>query len=391
MPYAALSGFVERSSSDRDLVHRFSNGEVVHRLDPIGGWCSRGWAIVADMERLLRAVSNTPGIQAAILTRAQVIKAGYDDKEIRRLIRRGVWRRLRRGVYLPRAVWLALDDVGRHRLEICAALWTVRKPTVLSHVSAAVAHGLDLHEPDLSLVHVTRPALSSPRTEAGICHHTGRLGDDCVQDIDGVTVTSVARTVIDVARTSSFEAGVVLADSALRSGSTRDDLQAQLHACADWSGARLARRVVSFADGGAESVGESLARLAFAEQGLPPPELQVELYQPSGTLCARTDFAFLDHWTVAEFDGKRKYYRDLADHEDPGEIVWREKRREDEIRERFGFEVVRVTWSDVLPRNRASLAGRMRAAFSRAAERRSLLSRHQDFGGRVVLRSRDAA
>lgn len=347
--------------------------------------------MVAHMERLLHAVSDTRGIHASILTRAQVIKAGYDDKEIRRLIRRGVWRRLRRGVYVPSSVWQSLDAVDRHRLEIRAALWTVRKPTVLSHVSAAVAHGLDLHEPDLSVVHVTRSDLHSPRSEAGIRHHTGRLDDGSVQDIDGIAVTSIARTVIDVARTSSFEVGVVLADSALRRGSTHDELRAQLLACADWSGARLARRVVSFADSGADSVGESLARLAFAEQGLPTPELQVELYRPSGALHARTDFAFLEHWTVAEFDGKRKYYRGLADHEDPGEIVWREKRREDEIRERFGFEVVRVIWSDVLPRNRAGLADRMRAAFARGAERRLWMSEHENFDGRVVLRSHDAA
>jgi hypothetical protein len=43
----------------------------------------------------------------------------------------------------------------------------------LSHTSAALAHGLALWEPDLSLVHVTRLDGGAGRTEAGVQHHEG--------------------------------------------------------------------------------------------------------------------------------------------------------------------------------------------------------------------------
>lgn len=50
---------------------------------------------------------------------------------------------------------------------------------------------------------------------------------------------------------------------------------------------------------------------------------------------------------IGEFDGKVKYGRLLKPGETPGDTVFREKRREDALRE-LGYIVVRWIWDDLL-------------------------------------------
>ncbi|HET9117119.1 MAG TPA: hypothetical protein VFN75_03425, partial [Pseudonocardiaceae bacterium] len=50
--------------------------------------------------------------------------------------------------------------------------------------------------------------------------------------------------------------------------------------------------------------------------------------------------------TVGEFDGKSKYGRLLRPGQDPAEVVYAEKLREDAIRAQT-WEVVRWTWADL--------------------------------------------
>jgi hypothetical protein len=61
----------------------------------------------------------------------------------------------------------------------------------------------------------------------------------------------------------------------LRAGlTTQEGLRTVCHECPRWPGIRQARRVVDFANPGAESVLESCARVVFHEYGLEAPELQ---------------------------------------------------------------------------------------------------------------------
>ena len=101
---------------------------------------------------------------------------------------------------------------------------------------------------------------------------------------------------------------------------------------------------MAFADGRSESVGESRSRVAITLAGLPAPELQRQM--PYGGVTARTDFAWVRQRTVGEFDGKVKYGRLLKPGQQPGDIVYAEKLREDAIRAQ-DWEVVRWTWPDL--------------------------------------------
>lgn len=82
------------------------------------------------------------------------------------------------------------------------------------------------------------------------------------------------------------------------------------------------------------------------ENRVPLPELQVEIDGLDG-FDARVDFLWEACRVIGEFDGKIKYGRLLRPGETPGDAVFREKRREDALRE-LGYIVVRWIWDDLL-------------------------------------------
>lgn len=154
-----------------------------------------------------------------------------------------------------------------------------------------------------------------------------------------------------------FEAALVPADGALfRRLVTPDALAAAVERGAHRPRNGDARRVVAFADGRAESPGETRSRVAIRRAGLPAPTLQ---YRTSGFRC---DFGWEEHGTVAEFDGRIKYGRCLPPGQDPGDAVFEEKVREDALRDR-GLQVVRWIWAELSSFD--APAARLRRAFVR--------------------------
>ncbi|MFW5898866.1 MAG: hypothetical protein ACOCUN_00200 [Jiangellaceae bacterium] len=305
--------------------------------------------------------------QAGVVMRSQALDAGLSADDMDALLKRKEWVPLRRAAYVHSDRLAAMSDEDRHRAAVHAVVHTLRRPAVVSHTSAVVMHGLPTWGLDLSEVHVSRTDLHSSRFEAGVRHHQGEIREDDTVTVAGVRVMGIPRTVIDTARISSFEAGVCVADAAFRlEPAAHAATLARLNEMRDWQGARNAGAVVSFADGRSESVGESRLRVLFRNVGLPQPELQVEFHSESGLFVARSDFYFREQRTVGEFDGKEKYQKYLAPGEQPGDVVWREKRREDSLR-RLGNEVERAIWAD-LDRPRA-VEARFRQAFARAERR----------------------
>lgn len=296
--------------------------------------------------------------------RAQALAAGCTAEEIDAMLRRKEWVSLRRGAYVERDVYDAMTPEQRHLALIHAVVRSLRVPAVVSHVSAVLLRGLPTWGLDLSEVHVSRADLHSPRHEAGVHHHAGELLETEIELIDGVRVTGLPRTVIDTARVTAFEASVVVADQAFRSAPEAQQLALdRLNTMRDWQGSRNAGAVLEFADGRSESVGESRCRVLLDDIGLPKPDLQREFHTPGGRLIGRADFYFDEQRTIGEFDGKAKYLRPFRENDDPGEVVWREKKREDRLRE-LGNEVVRVITPD-FSRPKA-VEHRFRQAFARA-------------------------
>src|ERR1043165_426184 len=112
--------------------------------------------------------------QGGPFTTAQALAAGYDEREIGRLVRSGQWRRLRRGSYAEAAL-VPTDDADRHIFQLRAVVLRLNSRVTASHVTAAALHKIALLDPDFSLVHITREQGGSSRTEAGIHHHDAAL------------------------------------------------------------------------------------------------------------------------------------------------------------------------------------------------------------------------
>jgi hypothetical protein len=292
--------------------------------------------------------------------RRDAVREGWSDDELSRLVRTGELGRLRRGAYVHGT--LPVDAAARHHLLIRVTLAGLHRPAVVSHQSAAVLLGLPLWDVPLDRVHVTRRPRAWNDTGRVLCCHVARLRDDEVVEIDGVQVTDPVRTALDLARALPHEAAVVVLDAALRLGLiAHDELRARLFDIAGASGSRSAARAVVFADGRSESVGESRSRVILHRWKLGPSALQFEVRSAEGGLIGRTDFAWEEHRLVGEFDGRVKYGRLLQPGQDAGDAVFREKRREDEIRD-AGWGVVRWTWSDLHRPDRFAARVRRRMA-----------------------------
>ena len=101
---------------------------------------------------------------------------------------------------------------------------------------------------------------------------------------------------------------------------------------------------------------------------VPIPELQFEMRTRDGRLLGYNDFAWPSFCHLGEFDGKRKYTRDIQPGEDPGEVVFREKRREDEMR-REGAGMSRWIWQDLDPRRQLATVRQIEADMLDSARR----------------------
>jgi hypothetical protein len=292
------------------------------------------------------------------MTRAELTAVGFSAERIRTLTRRGDLCQVGRGVYADgeqARETLAFAD-GERLLQLAAAVAVTGPRAVVSHQSAAYLHSIDLLSTPKGATLTCLPQRGR-NARPGIWLHTATLPDDHVTAFGRLTVTAPARTVVDLTRTLSFREGVVATDSALhRKLVTKAELTTVLDSCRRWQGARRAADVIDFADGRAESPLESIARVAFADCGLPPPELQVWL---GGTTepVGRVDFYWKQYRTIAEVDGALKYA-------DPDRA--RAQLRRDSLLRDDGFEVVHFTWQQITE-TPEHVAASIRKAFRRGA------------------------
>lgn len=284
--------------------------------------------------------------------------AGVSRKMLRTLTRSGDLVRIRRGAYATRRAvdWAKDDPVRGHVLHVMAVRTWAGRDAVASYHSAATLHRLDLLEslPD-GTVTVTLPANRQwKRTaDAGVVFHSADLPAGHVTRLYNLPVTTVARTVVDLARTLPFMDAVVAADSALHAEkAAKPELCQILDSCTRWPGVKQARRVVSFADERAGSALESAARVVFDESGLDPPELQVTIHLPAHAFLV--DFFWRAHRVIVEADGLAKYAADK-------DLIAQFQR--DRLLRDAGYKVVHFTWSELFD-TRERVISRIRAAFA---------------------------
>jgi very-short-patch-repair endonuclease len=333
-------------------------------------------------------------MQGGVFSARQAREAGIAAAELERARRRGTICALRRGIFVPAQALEGIDVRARHRLDIAGASLVRNEHRAAGdsrsrrfaagHRSAGLMWGLPSPPPKPSAWHTATGggAIGTPGTtplvvelvshgRGGRTHRFGvsecpaALPAEHLVLLEGIPVTTAARTAADLMRGLDWEHSVFVADAVLHAGTSRPELESMVRFMSIWPGGCKAVRACEFANGAAESVAESLARIVMAEAGLPEAELQTEIWH-GGRFIARVDFLFRASRVIVEIDGRIKY---TDPHGPPGEVLWREKQREDRLRE-AGYEVVRVTWAQ-LTQGRAEVAVRIRAAFARAQARAS--------------------
>jgi very-short-patch-repair endonuclease/predicted transcriptional regulator of viral defense system len=155
-------------------------------------------------DREVAAIANA---QHGVVARAQLVEAGLTRREIGEWVAAGRLHRLHRGVYA----------VGHKRLRIqghwMAAVLACGKGAVLSHHSAAALW--DLRRVGSGAIHVTVPGDAGRKPRAGIrLHRSTTLTQRDVTTQEGIPVTTVERTIIDLARTTRPEKLEQLVDAA---------------------------------------------------------------------------------------------------------------------------------------------------------------------------------
>jgi len=291
----------------------------------------------------------TPGLRSEFFARA----------------RRGEYLALFRGTCVRADYWRTLDRHGQYRLRVTAA--AASGPTlsasgdsadqrvVISHESAAALWRLPSVGPWPKRVHSIAPLARGGRSTQTFVRHAVGLPNDLVT-IEGVLVTSLARTVVDLSRSAPFPHAVTVADAALRrtkhpirglprTSLTVKDLRVELAAVPLRLGTARAARVIDFANPLADRPGESLSRVSMHEAGIEMPELQVALRGRSGKLYI-VDFYWRRLRKIGEFDGRGKYSDpEFLRGRTPERALLDEKVREDDLRAadngmcRWGWEI----------------------------------------------------
>jgi hypothetical protein len=194
---------------------------------------------------------------------------------------------------------------------ICAAvLETSADDTVVASLTAAQLHGLWLPETPDSRIHVAtatpttvgRLMTRSQRPE--LVAHRFQLRSEDVAIVNGLRVTSVARTWRDLAMVLGLADLVAAGDSALRSGVTLDDLIDVIKASSQHHGSKRARTALPFLDARSRSRPESHLRVAITGSDMPPFEVNEPVYRDEGGWLAEPDLSLPDAKIALEYQGR---------------------------------------------------------------------------------------
>lgn len=273
---------------------------------------------------------------------------GYTGARLRAVVAVEGWARIAPCAYL------APGEVETLRARVRAAQLRHR-PLVASHRTA-----LGLHVEDWRVERLEFTAPGSARYDVPDGNfYRWRLGPDDTLDLDGLRVTTPARTAADLLRALPAHDAVCAADTLLREGLV--DLPAVAAALDKARGTRHIRRAwTSYArlDPRSGSVAESKARLVLADAGLRPrsqpvlidrigQRVRVDFWFPAGVAVEIEGYAF--HATRERHGADIARFNDLARLAD--------------------VTVLRFSWADVFARSaamvatvRAALAARERAA-----------------------------
>lgn len=251
---------------------------------------------------------------------------------------------LHRDVFVPHGAVLTPVDKA-----VAAWLWSGRRG-VVAGLSAAALHGslwIDANLP----AELNQP---SRHKTAGIILHSDHLAEDDVGVLDGIRVTTPARTVFDLGRQRGLVTAVIRVDALLQAGELKlSDVQTLVDSHRGARGVVQLRRVLDLADYGAESPQETRLRLLLTFAGMRPSATQIEVFDEYGQFVGRLDMGWPEWKVGVQYDGKQHWddpvqrARDIDQGVAYAELGWRIVR--------VGADLMRYRESTVIGRTRTAL------------------------------------
>lgn len=234
----------------------------------------------------------------------EALGAGLSRHELRRW-----YRPLFRGVYMPKGAKPTLHD------RTLGAWLTSARTGVITGAAASALHGSDWIGPAEPI----EMLLDRRRTQKGLILRAERYADDEVCDIDGMRVTTPARTAFDLGRHQTPRStALARLDALMRVAPySLDDVVSIMARYGAVRGVSQLRELLPLVDPGAASPTESWWRLFLLDNGFPLPETQLPVFGDDGAPFAYLDMGWRDLKLALEYDGdqhrtdRAQYVRDL--------------------------------------------------------------------------------
>lgn len=244
------------------------------------------------------------------------------------------------------------DVYVNRNLELTAALrakaaWLrSRRRGILAGFSASALHGSKWIDPasPAEIIDTNRWPV------AGVHVWEERIEADEIAAVDGIRVTTPARTALDLARRCRLGDAVAAVDALVQATDLKmADVELLVERYRGRRGIKAARAALGLVDGGAQSPKETWLRLLLIAAGFPPPQTQIAVRNEWGWAEAFLDMGWEDIKVAVEYDGDQhrssryQYVKDI---------------RRLEAIERHGWIVVRV----VAEHHRDEIIRRVQAA-----------------------------
>jgi hypothetical protein len=255
-----------------------------------------------------------------------------------------------------RYVRLFRDVYVNRDVEVTAALrakagwlWAKRQG-VVAGVSAAALHGSKWVEDTttVELIHENRHRLP------GLHTYGDRIDEDEITVVNGVPVTTPARTVLDLGCWYPTMSGVAAVDSLARATDIKAaDVELLAQRYPGRRGIARARLAITLFDAGAQSPKETWLRLILVNAGLPRPHTQIPVRDEFGAVIAYLDMGWENPKVAVQYDGDQH-------RSDRSQYNWDIRRLE--ILQRLDWIVIRVVAGDrpaeIVRRVKAALTSR---------------------------------
>lgn len=274
-----------------------------------------------------QAILSLASAQHGVVTRAQLLRAGISRQIVKRRLKSGLLRPMHRGIYI-------VGQRSTPQSRALAAAYACGDSAAVSHGIAAHVQGLMRADEVAERVHVS--LAKGDRRRPGVrIHRVGSLPADEVTSVDGIPVTTPARTLLDIASVvSPRRLENALIEALARGLTSLREVDSILRRHPRHPGASLLRATLGSGSPARErSVAERRFVALLRKARLPTPEINVTVEG------FEVDFLWRSQRLIVEMDGRAYHSTNHRFEND---------RRRDRTLVAAGYRVMRITWRQLV-------------------------------------------